>query len=215
MAEEVKDVELEELENTPVATDDVEVETNVEGDVAEDSTEGYNDLDEVEANIEEAEADAEAQYDENTGDPIEGTEAADHAAEEDAWDEATATPEGSDVPVDFEFLETAGENMTAEGEDLIDLVGPSDNPAFNQIVVENEEGVLTLPDVDGTLVTQDLTDISDDDQDDVELTSLDGENPVGADGEPVVEDEPAAEPEAEPTVEDDDTLELEDDEFVD
>ena len=66
---------------------------------------------------------------------------------------------------------------------MIDLVGPSDNSDYNAIVVENEEGVITLPDEDGTFVTQDLTGLGDDDQDQIENTSLDSEEPFGLDGE--------------------------------
>lgn len=174
------DFEKDYLEN-----EDVEVEeTDVEDETPEEEGEELisEDMQEASDNIEAAQAEEDAQYDE-AGEPIEGTEAAEYAEEQDNWDKAVETPEGTDVPVDFEFIIQKGEDGFQEGNDMIDLVGPSDNSDYNAIVVENEEGVITLPDEDGTFVTQDLTGLGDDDQDEIENTSLDSEEPFGLDGE--------------------------------
>lgn len=174
------DFEKDYLEN-----EDVEVEeTDVEDETPEEEGEELisEDMQEASDNIEAAQAEEDAQYDE-AGEPIEGTEAAEYAQEQDNWDKAVETPEGTDVPVDFEFIIQKGEDGFQEGNDMIDLVGPSDNSDYNAIVVENEEGVITLPDEDGTFVTQDLTGLGDDDQDEIENTSLDSEEPFGLDGE--------------------------------
>lgn len=174
------DFEKDYLEN-----EDVEVEeTDVEDETPEEEGDELisEDMQEASDNIEAAQAEEDAQYDE-AGEPIEGTDAAEYAQEQDDWDKAVESPEGTDVPVDFEFIIQKGEDGFQEGNDMIDLVGPSDNSDYNAIVVENEEGVITLPDEDGTFVTQDLTDIGDDDQDEIENTSLDSEEPFGLDGE--------------------------------
>ena len=174
------DFEKDYLEN-----EDVEVEeTDVEDETPEEEGEELisEDMQEASDNIEAAQAEEDAQYDE-AGEPIEGTEAAEYAEEQDNWDKAVESPEGTDVPVDFEFIIQKGEDGFQEGNDMIDLVGPSDNSDYNAIVVENEEGVITLPDEDGTFVTQDLTGLGDDDQDEIENTSLDSEEPFGLDGE--------------------------------
>ena len=174
------DFEKDYLEN-----EDVEVEeTDVEDETPEEEGEELisEDMQEASDNIEAAQAEEDAQYDE-AGEPIEGTDAAEYAQEQDDWDKAVETPEGTDVPVDFEFIIQKGEDGFQEGNDMIDLVGPSDNSDYNAIVVENEEGVITLPDEDGTFVTQDLTGLGDDDQDEIENTSLDSEEPFGLDGE--------------------------------
>ena len=173
------DFEKDYLEN-----EDVEVEeTDVEDETPEEEGEELisEDMQEASDNIEAAQAEEDAQYDE-AGEPIEGTDAAEYAQEQDDWDKAVETPEGTDVPVDFEFIIQKGEDGFQEGNDMIDLVGPSDNSDYNAIVVENEEGVITLPDEDGTFVTQDLTGLGDDDQDEIENTSLDSEEPFGLDG---------------------------------
>lgn len=174
------DFEKDYLEN-----EDVEVEeTDVEDETPEEEGEELisEDMQEASDNIEAAQAEEDAQYDE-AGEPIEGTDAAEYAQEQDDWDKAVESPEGTDVPVDFEFIIQKGEDGFQEGNDMIDLVGPSDNSDYNAIVVENEEGVITLPDEDGTFVTQDLTGLGDDDQDEIENTSLDSEEPFGLDGE--------------------------------
>lgn len=176
---------MADLEKDYLENEDVEVEeTDVEDETPEEEGEELisEDMQEASDNIEAAQAEEDAQYDE-AGEPIEGTEAAEYAQEQEDWDKAVETPEGTDVPVDFEFIIQKGEDGFQEGNDMIDLVGPSDNSDYNAIVVENKEGVITLPDEDGTFVTQDLTGLGDDDQDQIENTSLDSEEPFGLDGE--------------------------------
>ena len=175
------DFEKDYLENEDVEVEETDVE---ETEDADDEEEGLisEDMQEASDNIEAALAEEDAQYD-DAGEPIEGTDAAEYAEEQSDWDKAVESPEGTDVPVDYEFIIQKGEDGFQEGNDMIDLVGPSDNSDYNAIVVDNEEGVITIPDEDGTFVTQDLTGIGDDDQDEIENTSLDSDEPFGLDGD--------------------------------
>ena len=175
------DFEKDYLENEDVEVEETDVE---ETEDADDEEEGLisEDMQEASDNIEAAQAEEDAQYD-DAGEPIEGTDAAEYAEEQSDWDKAVESPEGTDVPVDYEFIIQKGEDGVQEGNDMIDLVGPSDNSDYNAIVVDNEEGVITIPDEDGTFVTQDLTGIGDDDQDEIENTSLDSDEPFGLDGD--------------------------------
>lgn len=175
------DFEKDYLENEDVEVEETDVE---ETEDADDEEEGLisEDMQEASDNIEAAQAEEDAQYD-DAGEPIEGTDAAEYAEEQSDWDKAVESPEGTDVPVDYEFIIQKGEDGFQEGNDMIDLVGPSDNSDYNAIVVDNEEGVITIPDEDGTFVTQDLTGIGDDDQDQIENTSLDSDEPFGLDGD--------------------------------
>ena len=132
-----------------------EMETEDFGAEAGEEIDPDDDLQESIGVIEEEKAIEDTMYDEDNN--YLGDE--DDDVFKDSWENPEYTPEGSDIPMTFEILESAGESMIAEGDAILDILGPSENDAFNRIVVENKEGVVSYPDPDNPrgIITEDAT----------------------------------------------------------
>lgn len=139
-------------ENNDVDTEDYVADDAAVSEGADE--EGDKDeLDESLENIEEAKNDEEMDYDEN-GDYI-GEDSGDFGDGNTDWAEPDATPQESDIPVNFEIIEAQGESMEAEGDAILGLLGPSDNDQYNKLVL-GEDPTVSYPDKDGTIVTQQI-----------------------------------------------------------
>lgn len=125
----------DELEKDEVTNDEV-----TEG--AEDGAPA-DDLDESIDVIEEEKEFEDTQYDDDDnyiGDDPEVTD-------ENDWATPEATPEGSDIPVTVD-LEIMGENMMEEGEAILDVIGPSGNKEFDELVIDKDKQTVSYVDPD-------------------------------------------------------------------
>lgn len=137
MADFEKDELLEDDEVQAGAEDAVEEESGVR-----------NDLDDSLEAIKEEEEFEDTQYDDENnyiGDDPEVTDPED-------WATPEFTPEGSDIPVEVD-LESLGESwiaqgeaMEAEGQAILDVLGPSGNEEFDELVMSKDKSTVSYPD---------------------------------------------------------------------
>lgn len=137
MADFEKDELLENEEVQAGAEDAVEEESGVRTDL-DDSLEAIKEEEEFE----------DTQYDEENnyiGDNPEVTDPED-------WATPEFTPEGSDIPVEVD-LESLGESwiaqgeaMEAEGQAILDVLGPSGNEEFDELVMSKDKSTVSYPD---------------------------------------------------------------------
>lgn len=137
MADFEKDELLEDDEVQAGAEDAVEEESGVRTDL-DDSLEAIKEEEEFE----------DTQYDDDNnyiGDDPEVTDPED-------WATPEFTPEGSDIPVEVD-LESLGESwiaqgeaMEAEGQAILDVLGPSGNEEFDELVMSKDRSTVSYPD---------------------------------------------------------------------
>ena len=137
MADFEKDELLENEEVQAGAEDAVEEESGVRTDL-DDSLDAIKEEEEFE----------DTQYDEENnyiGEDPEVTDPED-------WATPEFTPEGSDIPVEVD-LESLGESwiaqgeaMEAEGQAILDVLGPSGNEEFDELVMSKDKSTVSYPD---------------------------------------------------------------------
>lgn len=137
MADFEKDELLENEEVQAGAEDALEEESGVRTDL-DDSLDAIKEEEEFE----------DTQYDEENnyiGEDPEVTDPED-------WATPEFTPEGSDIPVEVD-LESLGESwiaqgeaMEAEGQAILDVLGPSGNEEFDELVMSKDKSTVSYPD---------------------------------------------------------------------
>lgn len=131
----VEDAETPEQGNEAPAAED--------GDIVEEGE--RDDLDESLDAIKEEEDFEDTQYDDDNnyiGDDPEVTDPSD-------WATPEFTPEGSDIPVTVD-LESVGESMIEEGNAILDVLGPSGNDTFDELVLSKDKSTVSYPDPQDT-----------------------------------------------------------------
>lgn len=128
-------------------TEEDEVQTGAE-DAVEEESGVRTDLDDSLEAIEEEEQFEDTQYDDENnyiGDDPDVTDPED-------WATPEFTPEGSDIPVEVD-LESLGESwiaqgeaMEAEGQAILDVLGPSGNEEFDALVMSKDKSTVSYPD---------------------------------------------------------------------
>ena len=139
-------------ENEEVTVQDTETPEEVGNETATAAEDGEvveegerDDLDESLDAIKEEEDFEDTQYDEENnyiGDDPEVTDPTD-------WATPEFTPEGSDIPVTVD-LESVGESMIEEGNAILEVLGPSGNETFDELVLSNDKSTVSYPDPQDT-----------------------------------------------------------------
>ena len=129
-----KDLSVEDTEETDAVTG----EESVEG---EEEQGERDDLDDSLDEIKKEEEFEDTQYDEENnyiGDDPEVTD-------ENDWATPDSTPEGTDIPVSVD-LELMGESMIEEGNAVLEVLGASGNPEFDELVLDNKKSTVSYVD---------------------------------------------------------------------